>query len=1345
MIITLRRQRGAALIIVLCIVTMLLALVLAFFSMVRTERQSSGSFTESVAVRSLTELPVSLAISQVRKATENLAPDENKKANTETQFRTWASQPGMIRVFGMQNIESGGYGAGYRSRPTALYKLYSDDVMVVTHPGAKANTNGLTVSQVNAALQSDQADLEDWNEKPGIFTDLNEPAPVPGAAPAYKFPILDPRAAVAATGGHAVDGFTCFTPGETSAPANAAKVAGTVKATNRTDLAARLPMPVRWVYVLKDGTLATPVSGDAERTTFSTGDGIPSPTAENPIVGRIAFWTDDDTCKININTASEGSHWDMPLGLSQTEKHYAERVPAQNEYNRFPGHPAATSLSTVFQAFGNEFYVHPAAPVNAAVHERLIGFSPCVPWGGTQAGTKALNPSQKQGLPRKQERLYAGVDELFFNRERDRNSTALDVSALELGRFFLTAHSRAPEMSLFGKPRISLWPQSEDESERNPKDKLLAFLSETRGRESRKWYWERHGNFASEDSPGTSQTLSGDYSGTSGDPRYRNHNLVISYFNAVTNQGIPGFGSATFLGKWGTGKRDPIGVQIFDLLRWGVNGHSAVSVDGWPTYSYLPPHGGVNARGQSSALPLRISTLVRGFGRWPTITEAALVFIHTEEPQGESGGAMQAYLLLEPFIPVNGPPFTVPSIIYRIQGLGGFTIKYDNDAAGEAPHDMGFANKADNLCREVGQMPAGNTPFNGFGSTLHGKTAAAGSQGGEAHLYPFVSQSIAIKKGAQEFTFSGGSVTIRTFPWWNDDNPPDDQAVQTIAMDFPQVTLRLPRTARAGGSDSAYATVDSRLAAVDPHGHGLTHRDRLVMDGDIVRSVEPNLNAPARGDLRFYSALQNVPASWFMVHPQYHDKDTERLQFLRVDDHTHEGQFGPHDPALATGGNPWPAQHGRQSTHSTAGTLIEGFTYVKGAAPAVPRGLNGARLKTTTADTPNYPLTYRPGDWDNGVGPIADGPYLRKPDEGNAMGGGTAYLSRHHFEAETGASYSPNRQIASAIQFGSLLTGLDPGQLTDAASVPWRTLLFCPNPPSRSSLPDKEPGSDEHRGYTAPRDHLLLDWFWMPVVDPYAISEPFSTAGKINMNYELVPFTHIERSTGVRAVLKSARIAAIPPSAAGSAAGAQDLSAQGYEKTGTAAYKGSDASSTYSHELRYAVNADLTLEGFRQRFRHGDIFRSATEICGIFLVPQRLEGKTYPSDAAPPPASYGEMTKWWNGDLKDLTKVDAFELTGDNTREMPYNHLYPRLTTQSNTYTVHHRVQTLKKARSSPPGEWVEGVDTVAAEHRGSTTFERYLDPNEKQIAGDLYGVGFNVSWDRFYRIRMIHRKQFAP
>ena len=60
------------------------------------------------------------------------------------------------------------------------------------------------------------------------------------------------------------------------------------------------------------------------------------------------------------------------------------------------------------------------------------------------------------------------------------------------------------------------------------------------------------------------------------------------------------------------------------------------------------------------------------------------------------------------------------------------------------------------------------------------------------------------------------------------------------------------------------------------------------------------------------------------------------------------------------------------------------------------------------------------GDWDTGPGATEDGPYINKPDEGSSANG--TYFDRITGNAEQGGSYSPNREAASAVEFGSLPT-----------------------------------------------------------------------------------------------------------------------------------------------------------------------------------------------------------------------------------------------------------------------------------------------------------------------------------
>ncbi|NBV25571.1 MAG: hypothetical protein EBS05_27140, partial [Proteobacteria bacterium] len=103
--------------------------------------------------------------------------------------------------------------------------------------------------------------------------------------------------------------------------------------------------------------------------------------------------------------------------------------------------------------------------------------------------------------------------------------------------------------------------------------------------------------------------------------------------------------------------------------------------------------------------------------------------------------------------------------------------------------------------------------------------------------------------------------------------------------------------------------------------------------------------------------------------------------------------------------------------------------------------------------------------------------------------------------------------------FGSLPTGVIRNQ-------PWQTLLFRPQAghPGEGTPTSGPP-------YTSPPDHLLMDLFWMPVIEPYAISEPFSTAGKVNLNYEMAPFSYIRRATALHAVFKSQEPLLIPTNA----------------------------------------------------------------------------------------------------------------------------------------------------------------------------------------------------------------------
>jgi len=188
-----------------------------------------------------------------------------------------------------------------------------------------------------------------------------------------------------------------------------------------------------------------------------------------------------------------------------------------------------------------------------------------------------------------------------------------------------------------------------------------------------------------------------------------------------------------------------------------------------------------------------------------------------------------------------------------------------------------------------------------------------------------------------------------------------------------------------------------------------------------------------------------------------------------------------------------------------------------------------------------------------------------------------------------------------------------------------------------------------------------------------------------------------------------------------------------YKNDGSGGNKKGNDGNTPGAPYRYPVNPDPTtgtLKFFEDRFNLADandtkghgLYVSAAEICDVPLVPNGFSA-----------TATGMKTFW-----------DSYLLTGDNVRETPYAHLYPLLTTKSNTYTVHIRVQSLKKVNSTPATQWVEGKDQVVGEYRGSTLFERYIDPQDTRLIGGTVKPD-TTSLEQLYRYRVLNTKKFAP
>ena len=137
---------------------------------------------------------------------------------------------------------------------------------------------------------------------------------------------------------------------------------------------------------------------------------------------------------------------------------------------------------------------------------------------------------------------------------------APQIVVVEQSKFFLTAQSRAPEVNLYNKPRIAIWPLQVDESKRTHFDKLIAFCGSLGARGSaasplRPFYFTRQ------------------------DPHEPDRRLVPAQrgsFQALSSKsparpfpvGTPRSAPAdSFSSKYTPTERDEILTEIFDYIR----------------------------------------------------------------------------------------------------------------------------------------------------------------------------------------------------------------------------------------------------------------------------------------------------------------------------------------------------------------------------------------------------------------------------------------------------------------------------------------------------------------------------------------------------------------------------------------------------------------------------------------------------------------------------------------------------------------------------------------------------------------------------------------------------------
>jgi hypothetical protein len=149
-------------------------------------------------------------------------------------------------------------------------------------------------------------------------------------------------------------------------------------------------------------------------------------------------------------------------------------------------------------------------------------------------------------------------------------------------------------------------------------------------------------------------------------------------------------------------------------------------------------------------------------------------------------------------------------------------------------------------------------------------------------------------------------------------------------------------------------------------------------------------------------------------------------------------------------------------------------------------------------------------------------------------------------------------------------------------------------------------------------------------------------------------------------------------------------------------------------------------------------FKAPSEVCELDM-PLKNTFKEEPGKALKFKPSYS------NGLGLRKTFWSDHDETGDNGRERPYAHVYPRLTTKSNVYTVHVWAQSLAKNQTSKEFDvFDDDVDRIMGEYRGSTTIERYIDVKEEVLEKyDAVEQSTAGSLDPYYRFRIVNQKRF--
>jgi hypothetical protein len=287
-----------------------------------------------------------------------------------------------------------------------------------------------------------------------------------------------------------------------------------------------------------------------------------------------------------------------------------------------------------------------------------------------------------------------------------------------------------------------------------------------------------------------------DLPATSGPGVGRNRDL-INYLRNLTSLPIPGFGTKTFLSKYPT-DRDQILTEIFDYIR-ALNAQDT-SVPGLTSFATTSSATG-GVAGQGQIIPITDTThadsntaTLRGFGRFPTVREASLVFAGVGQTVTGTNGVtlksvppdadqspsvvigtgttrVQAFFCVNVFDPSQGFAICVPNFHISVSGLNTFTW---NGVSMGLP-----ATKTVTINRNYNTGAYGG--YKGVSSFIEPSSFSV--------LSGYIDLPTLTGTAASTFPFTSGPVTVKIL------DSTGANLLQTFTINFPSATFPVPALA----------------------------------------------------------------------------------------------------------------------------------------------------------------------------------------------------------------------------------------------------------------------------------------------------------------------------------------------------------------------------------------------------------------------------------------------------------------------------------------------------------------------------------------------------------------------